>query len=190
MRFAGEYWVLDEPAVASDALIVLGDDNYAADRAFGAAGLYRAGIAPMVVASGRMLRRNVSLAEIMQHDLESFGVPASAIVKLEHGAQNTREEASEVSRLVASRGWKRVTIVTSNYHARRARFIFERLLPPGVSLRVTGARDSEFDPTRWWETRQGQKLFFTELIGYVVAWWELRRTPAPIGGAALVFERH
>jgi uncharacterized SAM-binding protein YcdF (DUF218 family) len=186
LRLAGQFWVVDEPATPSDALIVLGDDNYAADRAFRAAELYRAGVAPVVVASGRMLRPKVSLAGIMERDLESYGVPAGSIVKLEHRAQNTREEAVEAARLVQSRGWKRVLVVTSNYHARRARFIFRRILPSNVSVRVSGARDSEFDPSRWWETRQGQKLFLTELLAYLVARWELRRKPAPESGASLV----
>jgi len=174
MRFAGEFWVVDEPAAPSDALIVLGDDNYAADRAFHAAGLYREGVAPVVVASGRMLRQNASAADLIEHDLESFGVPAASIVKLSHRADNTKDEAIEVAKLVEARHWKRILIVTSNYHARRARFIYGRVLPSSVTFRVSGARDSEFDPTRWWQTRRGQKLFFTELVGYAVARWELR----------------
>lgn len=179
MRLAGQFWVVDEPAVKSDALIVLGDDNYAADRSFHAADLYREGIAPVVVASGRMLRQNVSIADVMEHDLESFGVPAKAIVKLSHRAGNTREEAVETARLIQTRSWKHIVVVTSNYHARRARFIYGRILPSSVSFRVSGARDSEFDPSRWWESRQGQKLFMSELAGYVVARWELRSRPAP-----------
>ena len=186
MRLAGEFWVVDEPAAQSDALIVLGDDNYTADRAFHAAELYREGVAPVVVASGRMLRQNVSIAEVMEHDLESFGVPAASIVKLTHRAQNTREEAGEAARLIQTRGWKRVMVVTSNYHARRARFIFGRVLPSTVTLRVSGARDSDFDPSRWWETRQGQKLFLSELAGYLVARWELRSTPSSGRNAALI----
>jgi uncharacterized SAM-binding protein YcdF (DUF218 family) len=177
MRLAGQFWVVDEPSAPSDALIVLGDDNYAADRAFHAAELYREGVAPVVVASGRMLRRNVSLADVIEHDLESFGVPAKSVVKLSHTANNTREEAVEAARLIQARGWKRIIVVTSNYHARRARFIYGRILPSSVSLRVSGARDSEFDPTRWWETRQGVKLFLTEFAGYLVARWELRSMP-------------
>jgi uncharacterized SAM-binding protein YcdF (DUF218 family) len=179
MRLAGQFWVVDEPAAPSDALIVLGDDNYAGDRAFHAAELYREGVAPVVVASGRMLRRNVSLADAMERDLESFGVPATSVVKLSHSAQNTRQEAVEAARLIQARRWKRVLVVTSNYHARRARFIYGRVLPSSVTLRVSGARDSEFDPSSWWQTRQGQKLFITELVGYLVARWELRTNPAP-----------
>ena len=186
MRLAGQFWVVDEPAAQSDALIVLGDDNYEADRAFHAAELYREGVAPVVVASGRMLRKNASIADVMEHDLESFGVPASSIVKLTHRAENTREEAVEAARLIHARGWKRILVVTSNYHARRARFIFERVLPLSVSMRVSGARDSEFDPFRWWETRQGQKLFMLELASYLVARWELRNMPAPENETALL----
>lgn len=184
MRFAAEAWVLDEPATPSDALIVLGDDNYAADRAFHAADLYRSGVARTVVVSGRLLRQNVSMADVMEHDLESFGVPPTSILKLSSRAQNTKDEAAEVTRLVEVRGWKRILIVTSNYHARRAKFIYSRTLPAGISFRVSGARDSEFDPARWWETRQGQKLFFSELAGYIVARWELRSGPAPESGSA------
>lgn len=185
MRFAGEFWVLNDPAVQSDALIVLGDDNYAGDRAAHAAELYRMGMAPVVVASGRLLRPYAGVAEMMERDLESHGVPASSIIKFPHRGENTREEAEALAGLIRMRGWRRVLVVTSNYHARRALFIFGRVLPEGISVHVSGGRDSEFDPSRWWETRRGQKLFFNELVSYVVARWELRRRPADLPGAAL-----
>jgi uncharacterized SAM-binding protein YcdF (DUF218 family) len=186
MRFAGQFWVVDEPAAQSDALVVLGDDNYAGDRSFHAAELYREGVAPIVVASGRMLRHNSGLAEIMQRDLESFGVPSASIVPLANRAENTREEAGEVAKLIRARGWKRVIIVTSNYHTRRTRFIYSRVLPSNVTFRVSSARDSDFDPSHWWQTRLGQKLFFNEIVGTVVAWWELRGAPASQNESALI----
>jgi uncharacterized SAM-binding protein YcdF (DUF218 family) len=186
MRLAGELWMVNDPAAPADVIIVLGDDNYAGDRAFHAAELYRSGIAPVVVASGRMLRANVGIADLIGHDLESFGIPAASIVKFSHRASNTKQEADALSALIADRRWKRILIVTSNYHARRAEFIFERELPPGLSVRVSGARDTEFNPESWWETRQGQKLFFDELVGYAVARWELRGKPAAPPGFAVV----
>ncbi len=179
LRLGGQLWVVDEPVAKSDAIIVLGDDNYAGDRAFHAAELYRESVAPTVVASARMLRQNVSLADVMEHDLESFGVPAASIVKLTYRADNTRDEAVEVERLIESRAWKHVIIVTSNYHARRVRFIYGRTLPSAVTCRVSAARDSEFDPSSWWQTRRGRKLLLTELAGYLIARWELRGRPAP-----------
>ena len=56
LRFAAESWVIDEPAAHADAIVVLGDDNFYADRATHAAELFRQGVAPVVVASGRRLR--------------------------------------------------------------------------------------------------------------------------------------
>jgi uncharacterized SAM-binding protein YcdF (DUF218 family) len=185
LRVAGEAWMVNDPPVQADAIIVLGDDNYDGDRAAHAADLYRMGLAPLVVGSGRLLRPYAGIAEMIERDLESHGVPAAAIVKFPHRAENTHEEAVALTGLIFSRGWKRVTIVTSNYHARRAEFIFERVLPAGVSVHVSGAHDSDFDPSSWWETRVGQKLFFNELLGYVEARWELRRTAAGPPGAAL-----
>jgi len=186
MRLAGDLWMVNEPATSADVIVVLGDDNYAGDRAFHAAELYRSGLAPLVVASGRMFRSNTSIADIMEHDLESFGIPAASIVKFPHRAGTTQQEAEALAVLIAGRGWKRILIVTSNYHARRARFILERLVPPGVSVHVSGARDSEFDPSRWWETRQGQKLFLSEVLGYAMARWDLRRkSDAPAGVGVL-----
>jgi uncharacterized SAM-binding protein YcdF (DUF218 family) len=127
------------------------------------------------------------MAEIIERDLETHGVPMESIVKFPQRAANTREEAEALKGLVANRGWHRVLIVTSNYHTRRTRFIFERVFPSNVTVRVSAAHDSEFDPEHWWETRLGVKLFTGELIGYVVAWWELRGKFSADSGAILAF---
>jgi uncharacterized SAM-binding protein YcdF (DUF218 family) len=188
MRLAGQFWVINEPATQSDVIIVLGDDNYTGDRAFHAADLYRSGLAPQVVASGRLLRPYAGIAEMIEHDLVSYGVPAASVMKFAHRAANTREEAEALAGLVSSHGWKRVLVVTSDYHARRARFIFGRVFPGGVTVRISAARDSAFDASRWWETRAGEKIFMGELLAYLVARWELRsRIAAPSG--AIAFSR-
>jgi uncharacterized SAM-binding protein YcdF (DUF218 family) len=186
MRLAGQAWMVSDPAVQADAMIVLGDDNYEGDRAALAADLYRMGLAPIIVASGRLLRSYAGIADMMERDLESRGVPAASIVKFSHRGGNTLEEAEALDGLIAGRGWKRILVVTSSYHARRARFIFERVLPSGVSVHVSGANDSEFDPSRWWETPRGQRLFIGEVLGYVVARWELRRKTAASADATLL----
>ena len=67
-----------------------------------------------------------------------------------------------------------MVIVTSNYHTRRARYIFRRCFPAGIAVSVASARDGDFDPERWWEKRKSVKLFMRELAGMVEAMWELR----------------
>jgi uncharacterized SAM-binding protein YcdF (DUF218 family) len=174
MRMAGDFWTVDEGPVAADAIVILGDDNYSGDRATRAAELLKAGWAPRIVASGRYLRPYASIAELEEHDLTDRGVPASAIVRFAHRAENTRDEALAISQLISSRGWKRIIVVTSNFHTRRSHYICERAFPAGTVLRVVAAHDSDFDPDNWWRTRLGIKIFTHELVGMVVAIWEMR----------------
>ena len=174
MRFVAESWVVDEPAAHVDAIVVLGDDNFYADRATHAAELFRQGVAPEVVASGRRLRPNAGISELMEHDLIERGVPKDKIVRFTHDADSTREEAEGVEKLAAEYHWKSLVIVTSNYHTRRTRYIFRREFPAGIAVSVASARDGDFDPERWWEKRKSIKLFARELAGMSYAIWELR----------------
>ena len=82
LRFAAEMWIVEDPLEKADALIVLGDDNFYADRSTRAAQLFREGKAPVIVASGRRLRPNAGIAELMEHDLIERGVPRDRIVRL------------------------------------------------------------------------------------------------------------
>jgi len=189
-RLAGHFWVVDEAPAASDAIVVLGDDNYRGDRAARAAELFKAGWAPLVVASGRYLRPYASIAELEEHDLTEHGVPRAAVVRYTHFAENTRDEALEIRELMVERGWKRILVVTSDYHTRRSRYICTRAFPPGTVLRVVAARDSEYDPDRWWHTRQGQKLFFHEVVGMVMAMWEMRHSGAELSDSASAVSMH
>jgi uncharacterized SAM-binding protein YcdF (DUF218 family) len=176
LRFAGEFWIVDDAPEASDVIIVLSGDNYDAVRASRAAALFRAGLAPHVVATGRALRSYATTTDLMKHDLVEHGVPTAAIIPLTHHVDDTREEAIAVSEFVASHSWKKILLVTSNYHTRRAEYIYERTLPPGTQLRVISAPDTEYDPQSWWRTREGVKLFLHEAGGYLAAMWDLRHS--------------
>jgi uncharacterized SAM-binding protein YcdF (DUF218 family) len=188
LRFAGEEWVVEDPVEHADAIIVLSDDNYYADRSAHAADLYRHGMAPYLVASGRKLRPYAGIAELMEHDLVERAVPKDKILRVSHQAENTREEAETLRQQVVDRKWHSVILVTSNYHTRRARYIFAHVFPPTVVVRVSGAKDGDFDPASWWERRVSIKKLATEMVGMVVAIWELQgkrgsaaKTPAVVG---------
>jgi len=192
LRFAGETWVVEDPLDRADAIIVLSDDNFYADRATHAADLYRHGMAPIVVTSGRRLRPYAGIAELMEHDLIERGVPKDKIVRISHNAENTREEAQALAQQALERKWRSVIVVTSNYHTRRARYIFLHVFPAQTQVRVSGAQDGDFDPQHWWQSRKSLKEFTRELAGMAVAIWELwgqRKvstvTPAIVGSHAL-----
>ena len=177
LRFAGESWIVNESMDHADAIIVLSDDNFYADRVTRAAGLIREGQAPVVVASGRRLRPYAGIAELMQHDLIERGVAKENIIVFPQDADNTREEAQALLPLVTQKKWHSILIVTSNYHTRRARYIFRHIFPQDVNLAVVSARDGDFDPEQWWEKRKSFKELTREVAGMVVAMWELRHSP-------------
>jgi len=94
----------------------------ASDRILHAARLFRAGKAPLVVPSGGRLPWSVAArseaAEIAALLVE-WGVPREAILE-EGKARTTSENAVETEKLLRARGVKRVLLVTSSLHMRRA----------------------------------------------------------------------
>jgi vancomycin permeability regulator SanA len=174
LRFTAEFLIIEDPLDKADALIVLGDDNFYADRATRGAQLFREGKAPVIIASGRRLRPNAGIAELMEHDLVERGVPRDKIVRFAHDADSTLEEAQALAQFAKERKWHSVIVVTSNFHTRRARYIFRHVFPHGMQVRVAAARDGDFDPDHWWERRKSIKGLTREFAGMVVTLWELR----------------
>jgi uncharacterized SAM-binding protein YcdF (DUF218 family) len=172
LRFVAESWIVEDPLGKADALVVLSDDNFYADRATRAAELLREGKAPLIVASGRRLRPNASIAELMEHDLIERGVPKEKIMRQPQDADSTKEEAEAVLKLAKEKRWRSVIVVTSNYHTRRARYIFRRVFPQGIEVHIASARDGDFDPQHWWEKRESAKELTLEFAGMLVAVWE------------------
>jgi uncharacterized SAM-binding protein YcdF (DUF218 family) len=174
MRFAAQSWIVEDSPEHADAIIVLGNDNFYGDRASRATELFRQGWARVVVASGKRLRPGADVATLVEHDLIERGVPKENIMRYAHDAESTREEAEGLLKIATERNWKSVIVVTSNYHTRRARYIFQKVFGSACAVRVASARDAEFDPERWWEKRSSTKQFAREVEGMVVAMWELR----------------
>lgn len=177
-RLVGEGWVVEDTLERSDVIFVLSDDNFYADRATRASQVYRQGLAPIVVASGRRLRPYAGIAELIEHDLIERGVPKDKILRVAHEADNTREEATTLAQVAKQKKWRSIIVVTSNFHTRRARYIFSHVFPKDIKVRITGARDGDFDPERWWEKRISVKDLSREIAGMIVAIWEQHASPS------------
>ena len=171
-RLVGEGWVVEDTLERSDAILVLSDDNFYADRATRASQVYRQSLGAIVVASGRRLRPYAGIAELIEHDLIERGVPKDKILRVAHDADNTREEAQTLAQVANQKKWRSVIVVTSNFHTRRARYIFSHVFPKDIKIRITGAPDGDFDPERWWEKRISVKELMQEMAAMLVAVWE------------------
>jgi uncharacterized SAM-binding protein YcdF (DUF218 family) len=141
---------------SADAIVVLGgavrgvvaprlfpDLNAAADRVWHGARLFHAGKAPLVVLSGGRLpwaKAEGPEADAMARFLMDLGVPEDRVL-LESRSGTTYENALETRRLLATRGIKRVLLVTSALHMRRAAATFRAA---GVDV-VPAPTDYEVD---------------------------------------------
>ena len=82
--------------------------------------LWRDGIAAeIVVCGGRCGAEPCSEAQVMADCLAELGVPR-AHIHLENASVNTWENLRNAALIMAAHGWKRASIVTSDYHLQRA----------------------------------------------------------------------
>jgi uncharacterized SAM-binding protein YcdF (DUF218 family) len=76
---------------------------------------------------------------------------------------STRQEAQAVIACIRQHGWKSVAIVTSEYHTRRAGFIWARMIrSQDVKVWIEGVADPDFQ-RQWWRGRHSAKTFVMEL---------------------------
>jgi uncharacterized SAM-binding protein YcdF (DUF218 family) len=117
--FPQQVLTVDSGEVKADALVVLGGGDGRAERG---TELYRQGAAPIVIVSG--YGDCESNIEVMERD----GVPASVITP-EPAALTTLQNATYSVPLLRAMRVRRVIIVTSWYHSRRALACFEHVAP-------------------------------------------------------------
>jgi len=138
-----------ETLPTADAVVVLGggaqSSRYdvagvhlsgAGDRLVMAAELMRLGKAPVLLlggSSGQLDGRERRESEMTRDLLTRWGVSPEVMIPLGKN-RDTHDEALKVRALAAERGWKRILLVTSANHMRRAAKTFEHL-----GLEVTAA---------------------------------------------------
>ncbi len=147
---------------AADAIVVLGgvinapkeathtyDLSRSADRLLQARRLYRAGKAARIIVSGGGSEGRVPEAELMAAVLVELGVPATAIMK-EARSRNTRQNAIGTRAIMERNGFRRILLVTSAFHIRRALATFRAVgidaAPAPTDFEVA---EAEFEILQW-----------------------------------------
>ena len=82
---------------------------------------------------------------------------------------STKGETQDVARCLSHSAIRRILLVTSDYHTRRARSIFQHQLK-GYQFFVTPAYDPQQFGASWWQQRQWAKMNFGEWLRLM--WWE------------------
>jgi uncharacterized SAM-binding protein YcdF (DUF218 family) len=158
---AGNALVEDDGAVKADAILVLGGDFYGR-RIIRGAELEKAGYSTRLLVSGPK--------NLLGHETDETivfatrkGYPASMFepIPLPFGTSSTRSEAQYLGRQLQAEGIKSIDLVTSNYHTRRAAWLW-RNENPWLRVNVVPAPEPYFTPETWSQNREGQKVFLLE----------------------------
>ena len=150
-----------------DAILLLGvelDENdepmpELLARADAAVTAYKKGLAQnVVVCGGRLPGHKVCEADVMERLLLERGVPEAAILK-ENESQDTMENMCFAAKLLGGAKGKRVLVVTSDYHLRRALFTARR-----AGFKAKGFAAALEHDAAWKECRKKEFAYTVDML--------------------------
>jgi len=170
LSFAGYWMRVDDPPVKSDYILPLAGN---ADRWIKAAELYKEGYAPVILESVAHKYPPSRLTEMLWSQgaprytndqllsmiLGAMGIPDARLEPFGHGHISTVEEAEALREHLRGRPAS-LLIVTSPYHARRAKMIFRDVLP-GCRITMVSSEEDAFGRD-WWRDQQSAQLLVME----------------------------
>jgi hypothetical protein len=164
---AGKMLVIDAPE-RSDVIVVLaGETDRRPQKALA---LLAQGYAPKVVID---VPANERIYEFSQLDLAKKYIAdlpqAASLSVCPTRGLSTKEETHAVEQCLSRDADRRVLIVTSDYHTRRALDVFHHEIP-GRTFSVAAARDPIQFEINWWAHRQWAKTFVDEWLRLL--WWK------------------
>lgn len=133
-----------------------------------ASDLYHDGLAPHVIFSSGYVYA-FQEAEIMKALAEANGIPDSAIV-LEERAANTYQNVVYSRDILRTRGWRRVLLVSSPYHMRRAMLTWHRAAPD-IEVAPVPVQQSQFYAHERGASLEQIRGLLQEYAAIAVYWW-------------------
>ena len=181
----GQFLVVDEKPVASDAVVVLSTGVEYYPRLTEAACLFRKGFARKVVINGN--RKTDELRELEAKGfkeccpwyedsvriLEILGVPRKDVVPISaEDVYDTVTEAETVGRELVRRGYHKVIVTTSKSHTHRAGFIWKTMFKVRLGKCVVAAETDPYDPAGWWKQGRQIRWVLAEYGAWIYYWWK------------------
>lgn len=153
----------------ADAIVaVSGGDTYARTQA--AIDLYQSGWAEQLIFSGAAAdKEGPSNAESMRRYALMRGIPSQAIIT-EEFSETTHENATRTDSVFKDNNIKKIILVTSAYHQRRANIEFSKAVGDKVEIIDSPVvRDKQWSQW-WWLTPGGWWLALSELTKIVLVY--------------------
>jgi len=181
LSYLGDYLVAVEDPKPADLILVLAGDFWG-PRVLKGADLAVQGYAPLALFSGTPYQGRMD-GEMAIEFLAKRGYPTRSFQSFGHHSTSTIAEAMVLRPELTRRKVKRVLLVTSSYHSRRASMVF-RLFCPGIDFIAIPAPDPQYRPRDWWKDASSRRFFFAEwskIIGTLVFVYPMYRFQSMIG---------
>ncbi len=159
LAYLGNYLICSDAPQSADLILVLGG-NFWGPRVLKGGDLAVQGYAPRVLFSGGFYQGHHE-GELAIDFLVQQGYPRRGLEFFGHNAKSTIEEAIALRDELARRGVKRILLVTTSFHSRRAVIVF-RLFCPGIQFISVPASDPQYNPDTWWTNAGSRSFFFSE----------------------------
>lgn len=161
--------IVKSELASADAIVVLSGSSTYVERTAWAAKLYREGHAPLIVLTDdgliggwdRVAERNPHFYELAARELQRQGVPPNKIQIAAGPAFGTYEESLVVRDYAATHNLKRLLVVTSAYHSRRAFWSMRHACQgSGIEIGIDSPPPGwqTPSPSTWWWHRWGWKV--------------------------------
>ena len=173
--------IVEKPLERADVILVLGGSSVYLERTEKAAEIYKQTVAPRIVLTdddektgwSRAEKRNIPYVEMAQRNLVALGVPIESIQIIKPAGSGTIYEAQTLKEKSGRENWKRILIVTSAYHTRRALETFDDVfagenIEIGIAAAPTGRQTPP--PFYWWLTAQGWNVVAGEYVKSFYYW--------------------
>lgn len=165
-RIIGFYLAPSSSLSAADAIVVVSGSDERIDHAIR---LYRSGYAPRLILSGAAREGDTSNARAMSLEATMAGVPEQAIY-LEEKATNTYENALYTKEYIKSKNLKKLILVTSLFHQRRAYETFRYVYGDSSMTFINSpAKSSYWNNEHWWDNPHERDITKSEIIKIVGA---------------------
>ena len=182
----GNYLVLEDQPQKADLIVVLAGSPVV--RGLAAADYYNQGLAPKIFLSRGGLEQSNLLNGLTGLDLNNTGywaltrdimvakgVPRSTVVMDTRFVESTLDEANRFAEYLKAAPIKKMILVTSRFHSRRAYQTFSRVLGPEVKIISLPSQYDPYQPDAWWKDRASFKnvvLEYQKMLMFRLETWK------------------
>lgn len=170
LTLLADFLIIKDHLQKVDAIVVLSGDTMGGRVPKGVA-LFKEGYSRKIVMIGGLIQWNTDEPDIMKKHAIALGLKESDILVVNQG-KSTYAQAKRMLEIMKNNNFKSAIVVTSNFHTRRARYIFKKTFSKNKYNLIVSASDTKrFNPSRWWKNSGYAKILFYEYTKLLWYWF-------------------